>query len=137
MCIFVHPCAFVCIRLQGVSDFKLTLANVERISEEDSFIGLRCCRDITVLGPVALDGDPLRYSQCKITDSDGASWLEIPVMPGYCTSPESGYVMSSFPTRVCGNYSCMAVDRILGSNKMRWIGFMAIESLWYACQVCM
>ena len=84
----MHLCALMRIRVQGVSDFTLTLANVEWISEEDSFIGLRCCHDITVLGPVALDGDPLRYSQCEITDSDGASWLEMRVMPGYCTSPK-------------------------------------------------
>ncbi|CAL5222169.1 g4495 [Coccomyxa viridis] len=86
------------IYMEGVSDFTLTLANVEWISEEDSFIGLRCCHDITVLGPVALDGDPLRYSQCEITDSDGASWLEMRVMPGYSDPSTEGKVVFYDPT---------------------------------------
>lgn len=70
---------------QDARDFTLTLANVEWISEEDTFMGLRCCNDITILGPLALDGDPLKFSQCEITGSDGATWLELRVMPG-CVS---------------------------------------------------
>ncbi len=46
-------------------------------------MGLRCCNDITILGPLALDGDPLKFSQCEIIGTDGATWLELRVMPGY------------------------------------------------------
>ena len=46
-------------------------------------MGLRCCNDITILGPLALDGDPLKFSQCEIIGTDGATWLELHVMPGY------------------------------------------------------
>jgi len=69
--------------MQGPQDFTLIMANVEWIREEDDFIGLRCCRDITIRGPLVLDADPLPFSQCAVTGSDGATYLDLEVMPGY------------------------------------------------------
>ena len=70
----------VCV--QSARDFTLTMANVEWIAEEDTFMYLRTCNDFTMVGPLAMDGDPLKFSQCEVTGTDGSTWLDLRVMPG-------------------------------------------------------
>ena len=65
--------------LQGTTDFTLTLANVEWVSEEDSFLYLRCNTNVTIRGPVNFDADPFRVSQCEVVDTDGETYLDLQV----------------------------------------------------------
>ena len=70
--------------MQGTKDFTLTLANVEIVAEVASgFFMLYENRNLTVRGPLALDAEPFRFSQCEVTGSDGETYLELRPMPGY------------------------------------------------------
>ena len=70
--------------MQGTKDFTLTLANVEIVSEvAGGFFYLYENRNLTIRGPLALDAEPCRFSQCEVTGSDGETYLELRPMPGY------------------------------------------------------
>ena len=70
--------------MQGTKNFTLTLANVEIVSEvEGGFFLLYENRNLTIRGPLALDAEPFRFSQCEVTGSDSETYLELRPMPGY------------------------------------------------------
>ena len=65
--------------MQGTNGFTLTMANVEWVCEADGFMSLRCNTDLTVRGPLALDGEPFNYSQCQVTGTDRETYIELQV----------------------------------------------------------
>ena len=125
---------YVCI--QGVKEFTLTLANVEWIAEEDTFIRLRCCEDIHIVGPLALDGDPLRFCQCEIIGTDGATWLDVRVMPGYAGPfcrmwillHHASPTLSRYATGTGGDLNCCLEQDRRGAWGAQRLVTMAIDS---------
>ncbi len=81
------------MHLQGTKNFTLTMANVEFISEDKGFLNLHWNEDITIRGPLVLDADPFRVSQCEITGTDEATYLELRVMPGYHRNRSSHFIV--------------------------------------------
>ena len=77
-----HPTT--CAWVQGTQDFTLTLANVEWVSEADSFLFLRCNTNLTIKGPLILDAEPFRLSQCRVSCSDGETYLDLQVTVTFC-----------------------------------------------------
>ena len=85
--------------MQGTKDFTLTLANVEIVSEvAGDFFYLHDNRNLTISGPLALDAEPFRFSQCEVTGSDGETYLELHPMPGY-EPPSTGSKFLVFNAR--------------------------------------
>lgn len=70
--------------MQGTQDFTLTLANVEWVSEADSFLFLHCNTNLTIKGPLILDAEPFRLSQCIVSGSDGETYLDLQVTGTFC-----------------------------------------------------
>ena len=70
--------------MQGTQGFTLTLANVEWVSEADSFLFLRCNTNLTIRGPLILDAEPFRLSQCRVTGSDRETYLDLQVTVTFC-----------------------------------------------------
>ena len=69
--------------MQDTRQFTLNMANVELIAEDKGSFSLRNNVDITISGPLVLDADPFKVSQCEITGGDAATYLELRLMPGY------------------------------------------------------
>lgn len=90
--------------MQGTKDFTLTMANVELVTEIVGFFYLHDNHNVTVRGPLALDAEPFRFSQCEVTGSDGETYLELCPMPGYEPPSAEGKFLvfdaqgRSFPT---------------------------------------
>ena len=70
--------------MQGTKDFTLTLACRTCFMEvAGNFFYLYDNRNLTIRGPLALDAEPFRFSQCEVTSSNGETYLELRPMPGY------------------------------------------------------
>lgn len=92
------------IYMEKTRNFTLTLADVEIIIEEGGFVSLRENFDLVIRGPLALDADPFRVSQCEVTGTDGERYLELRKMDGYDNPTTEGKFLifdpqgRSFPT---------------------------------------
>ena len=74
-----------CLNFHGVNGFTLTLAHTEFVLENGStFLAPDGSRDISLVGPVVFDADPLHLTQGVVTARDEATGLTtIKIMPGY------------------------------------------------------
>jgi hypothetical protein len=87
-----------------VNSFALHLANTEFILENGgNFISAETCQDISVIGPVKIDADPLCYSQGTVLAHDDAIGLtRVKIMAGYqVTIAEKGTIDAFSPLGAC------------------------------------
>ena len=81
------------LNLGPTTNFSLNMANVELITEGGGHFKLYANTNLTIAGPLALEGDPFLVPQTVILATDNASTIVVQAMSGYPPPTNQGRVV--------------------------------------------
>ena len=81
------------LNLGPTTNFSLNMANVELITEGGGHFKLYANTNLTIAGPLALEGDPFLVPQTVILSTDNASTIVVQAMSGYPPPTNQGRVV--------------------------------------------